>query len=226
MEFEALNAVDGEEGQRRYEEAGSPLIPSLVVAGRASPVMHPMQIATILGLPSPESEVDSARLAWDAASIMDGWIGLLQAAPWGALISPTPSRGRSIRNLTVNAFRPFEMLPDAWRAREFAWYTGEADTSRELPLTSPENLEDFARKVLRDWEDFLMEYGEDLKREDPEVRSSRGEVPYSVVLRAQRWHVAFHYRQILDFLRTQGIEPENVLDVEGFEDLDLPPSIY
>jgi len=185
-----------------------------------------MQIATILGLPSPESEVDSARLAWDAASIMDGWIELQTVAPWESLIAPTPSRGRSIRNLTVNAFRPFEMLPQAWHAREFAWYTGEADASRERPLTGPEKLEDFARKILRDWEDFLMEYGETLKQEDPEVRSSRGEVPYSIVLRAQRWHVAFHHRQIVDFLRTQGIEPENVLDVEGFEDLDLPPSIY
>lgn len=201
-------------------------MPSLVVNGLAFPIMHPLQIASILGLPRPESEVDSVRLAWDTVSIMDDWVEILPEAPWELLVTPTPSRGRSIRNLTVNAFRPFELLPDAWRTRSFEWYTGEADTHRELPLTDLGKLEGFARMALRGWEDFLMESEEELGKEDPEIQSSRGEVPYSLVLRAQRWHVAFHHRQVVDFLRSEGMDPKNVLDVEGFEDLDLPPEIY
>jgi hypothetical protein len=55
VEFEAMNAIDGGEGQRRYVDAGSPMIPSLLVGGRTFPIMHPSQIASLLSLPGPMS---------------------------------------------------------------------------------------------------------------------------------------------------------------------------
>ena len=220
-----MNAIDGGEGQRRYVEAGSPIIPSLVVGGRTFPIMHPSQIASLLDLPGTESGVDSVRLGWDAVSILDNWVELLPQASWESLVAPTPSRGRSVRNLTVNTFRPFELLVKAWRSHTFRWYTGAADAERERPLVDHEKLAGFARGIMRRWEDFLMETGEELG-EDPEIESNRGMVPYSVIVRSQKWHAAFHHRQIVAFLRSEGVGLEGALDVEAFEDLELPREIY
>jgi hypothetical protein len=220
-----MNAIDGGEGQRRYVEAGSPMIPSLLVGGRTFPILHPSQIASLLDLPETEPGVDSVRLGWDAVSILDNWVELLPEASWASLVAPTPSRGRSVRNLTVNTFRPFELLVEARRSHTFRWYTGEADAERERPLVDYEKLAGFARRILYRWEDFMMESGEELG-EDPEVASNRGMVPYSVILRSQRWHAAFHHRQIVAFLRSEGVELEGALDVEAFEDLELPREVY
>lgn len=220
-----MNAVDGGEGQRRYVEAGSPIIPSLLAGGRTFPIMHPSQIASLLDLPRSETGVDSVRLGWDIVSILDNWAELVPQAPWELLVASTPSRGRSVRNLTVNTFRPFELLAEAWRSHTFQWYTGEADAERERPLTDHDKLARFAWEIMRRWEDFLMETGDELG-EDPEIESNRGKAPYSVILRSQKWHAAFHHRQIVAFLRSEGVGLEGALDVEAFEDLDLPREVY
>ncbi len=206
-------------------EAGSPIIPSLLVGGRTFPIMHPSQISSLLDLAGSEPDVDSVRLGWDTVSILDNWVELLPQASWESLVAPTPSRGRSVRNLTVNTFRPFELLVEAWRSHMFRWYTGEADAERERPLVDYEKLAGFARGILYRWEDFMMESGEELG-EDPEIESNRGIVPYSVILRTQKWHAAFHHRQIVAFLRSEGVGLEGALDVEAFEDLELPREIY
>lgn len=194
--------------------------------GRTFPVLHPQQIASVLDLPRPGGSLDNVRLAWDTVSILENWVELLVFPTWEQLDKPTPSRGRTLRNLTVNTFRPYELLPGAWKTGRFDWYTGEEDAKRERLLTTREELEEFAAQVLRDWEMFLMEVGDELSHKDPVVHSNRGDAPFSVLLRSQRWHAAFHHRQLVDFLHAEGVILEGELDVEGFEDLDLPEEIY
>lgn len=218
--------MDDGEGQRRHERAGAPIIPSLVVDGRVFPILHPVQIASALGLPQPEESTGSVRLGWDAASILESWATLLPSASWEQVNKSTPSRGRSIRNLTVNTFRPYEMLPETWRTGRFEWRTGEEDAKREREVTDLRKLEDFAWKIQRRWEDFLLDSEAELKATDPIIESNRGDAPYSVILRSQRWHAAFHHRQIVDSFAGGGVQVAEALDVSGFDDLDLPDAIY
>jgi len=96
------------------------VIPALVVDGHVTPVLHVSQIAEALGLPAPTSGSPS-RDGVEAAAILDAWIAILREADWEALLAPTPARGRSLRNLTVNVFHPFELLPTAWSRSEFSW---------------------------------------------------------------------------------------------------------
>lgn len=226
MEFDSLNARDGDNGERRYKEVGSPVVPSLVVDERVYPILHPSQIASVLEIPSSELENDNIRLAWDTVSILESWLEvLLPSASWDQIVKPTRSRGRTVRNLTVNAFHPFELLPIAWRDCRFDWYP-EEDAQREREITDFAELNDSARKIFNKWQMFLMEAEDEFEARDPLVTSSRGDAPFSIVLRSQRWHVAFHYRQIVDFLTTEGVDTKGALDVEGFTDLGLPPEIY
>ncbi len=215
MEHESLNAADGGEGARRWAEAGRPVLPSLVVDGRVVPVLHVSQIAEELALPVPASVPE--RDAADATTILDAWIDGIRQADWETLLEPTPARGRSLRNLTVNVFHPFELLPDAWRTGEFDWRP-EDDGAREAGLVTQEALLAFAEASAAGWRAFRA--GTDVASQDEPVRSSRGEVRFSALLSFQRWHAAYHYRQLVSVLGVDG------LDLGAFEGLTLPRDVF
>jgi hypothetical protein len=212
-----LNISDGE-GVQRWREAGCPTVPALVVAGRAVPVLHVSQIAAALGLPQAPSG-DPQRDGTDAAVILEAWLGHIHELDWETLLRPTPSRGRSLRNLTVNVFHPFELLSAAWTTHRFDWQP-EADHIRETAITNTGVLYRFAEHTAADWQQFLNNVGDRLGSCDPVVSSPRADVAFSVLLSSQRWHAAYHYRQLLDVLDKDG------LDLSRFEDLALPNAIF
>ena len=210
---------DSGDGERRWREAGRPLVPTLVVRGEPTPVLHVSQIAEALGLPPPPGG-SPRRDAHDATRILDSWLSHVGALEWQTLLRPTPSRGRSLRNLTVNVFCPFELLPTAWSTGGFDWRP-EEDGTREATLGDRTALVHFAEQATAGWTRFLTEAGDELARRDPLVASPRGDVPFSTLLSFQRWHAAFHYRQLAEFLRLGGAP-----DLAAFEDLALPRDVY
>jgi hypothetical protein len=173
----------------------------LVVDGHATPVLHVSQIAEALGLPAPAGG-SPAQDGQDALAVLRAWIETLHDRHWEALLEPTPARGRTLRNLTVNVFHPFELLPAAWTSGEFPWHP-EDDGVREQRLTSLDDLLGFAVRGADGWQDFLVRA--DLESDDPVVDTSRGRVHFSAIVSFQRWHAAYHYRQLVHVL---GREPE------------------
>jgi hypothetical protein len=218
VSFESLNAADGAEGERRWNEAGRPVVPTLVVDGQATPVLHISQIAETLGLSSAPGG-PPGRDGADAAAVLDAWLRHVREADPETLVLPTPSRGRTPCNLTVNVFHPFELLPAAWRDGEFPWHP-EEDDDREQQLGGRDGLLAFAESAAAGWRRFLDE--EDPEARDPVVRSPRGPVRFSALVSFQRWHAAYHYRQLVHALgggRTQ-------LDLDSFDDLVLPREVF
>ena len=80
-----------------------------MTGGTITPVLHVSQIADTLGLPPPPS-AHPLRDGRDADAVLEAWLRQVRALDWDTLLRPTPSRGRSLRNLTVNVFHPFELL--------------------------------------------------------------------------------------------------------------------
>lgn len=199
-------------------------MPSIVIDGRATPILHVSQLCSLLGLPEPEAAT-STRLAWDTVAILRGWLDHLPELDWRLLVEPTPSRGRSLRNLTVNVFRPFGLLPGAWETGRFDWDPDE-DDELEARLTTTEEVVGFAERIFLDWNGFVLEAGEALELWDPVVRSPRGELAYSALLASQRWHAGFHYRQLTEFLRTEGVVLPGGFAVESLADLRLPAEVF
>jgi hypothetical protein len=181
-------------------------------------VLHVSQIAQALGLPLPPPG-EPLREGRDAKAILDAWVGHLSAIGWEELVAPTPSRGRSLRNLTVNVFRPFELLPAAWRTREFDWRP-EEDAAHERQLIDRAAVLQFAGGAAADWLRFVDAQVDELGRRDPPVSTQRGTVTFSALLAFQRWHAAYHYRQLVD---VAGVRDS--LDLTPF-DLALPDQIY
>ena len=204
--------------------AGSPAVPSVLVGGVASPVLHVSQLALMLGLEAPQQQ-EPARLAWDAASVLDGWLSLIGPLDFETLLLPTPSRERSLRNLTVNVFHPFELLPVAFDEGRFDWDPA-LDDERETSLRDAAAVVEYAAVLSVAWRDWLLEREAQLLVRDPKVDSPRGRITYRNLLASQRWHAAFHYRQAVVFLDGRGHDVSGAFSLEGMHDLDLPHEIY
>jgi len=173
-------------------------VPSLSADGAVIPILHVSQIASALGLPAPPG-LERARLAWDLASLLDAWVERLRGIDWEVLTRSTPSRGRSLRNLTVNVFHPIELLPEAWESGQFDWDPDE-DPAREAELRTAEETVRYADRIAAGWSSFLLELGDEIEEHNPAVASPRGGVTYGELLASQRWHAEFHVREVEEFL--------------------------
>ena len=212
-----------DEGARRWREAGSPLIPSALLDGAVLPILDVSQLAAALGLAVAARGAIPAA-AWDLAAVLDAWTDLLPLAPADLLTAPTPSRGRSIRNLTVNTFHPVELLPAAAEQGAFPW-DPDGDDEREAALPDPASVLGYARGIAAAWMVWLLEHAADLEP-SLTVSSPRGELPLGDLLLSQRWHAAFHYRQLTAFLSTHGVSAEGALQAESLAGLELPSEVF
>jgi hypothetical protein len=60
----------------------------------------------------------------------------------------------------------------------------------------------YAAGICASWGAWIDRRDADLSHSDPTVVSPRGEITFSVLLDAQRWHAAFHLRQLDAILDT------------------------
>jgi hypothetical protein len=212
------------DGARRWADAGRPPVPSLLVDGVASPILHVSQLASMLGLQAP-AQLESTRLAWDTVSVLDAWVELIGPLDLETLTAATPSRGRSLRNLTVNVFHPFQLLPVAFETGRFDW-DPDLDERREATLHDAASVVAYARSGCADWQAWLQENEALLLAGNPEITSPRGRVTYANLLDSQRWHAAFHYRQLLAFLDERGHDITTALSLESLGGLSLPGEVF
>jgi hypothetical protein len=194
------------------------------VDGVASPILHVSQLASLLGLEAP-LQLEVWRLASDATAVLGSWLELIRQLDFETLIAPTPSRGRSLRNLTVNVFQPFELLPIAFEEGRFDW-DPSLDEVREAPLHDAAAVVDYAADRYLSWQAWLFDHEAALLADDPDVDTPRGKVRYRNLLDSQRWHAAFHYRQLLVFLESRGRDLTGALSLTTLRDLHLPREIF
>lgn len=225
IDFVSLNAIDGGPGQERHAEAGGPTIPCLLLDGEPFSFQHPSQIASIVGL-EVEGGQPATGVAWSLLDVLMRWLDVIADVPFEGLRTPTPSRERDIRNLTVNVFRPIRYLPETWRNGEFHWYTGEADLQQEAFLRTTGEVHAFAQEIAFEFNGFLLDHGDELSERDPQLTGNRGEMPYSALLQTQRFHAAFHYRQIVDHLAGTGVKDAEQLPEAVVREIALPPNLY
>lgn len=201
------------------------MVPSVELDGSIYPLLHVSQLASLLDLPSP-GFLDAPRLGWDLAAILEAWLEYLRLLRDEDVLRPTPSRGRTLRNLTVNVFNPVELLPRAWNTGRFDW-NPDLDEVLESRLGTLTALVAWADQRLAGWRDFLLETDESIGHVDPAVASPRGSVSYTALLASQRWHAAFHYRQLREFVEAEELPaPESPYSLEGLTDLELPAEVF
>jgi hypothetical protein len=200
------------------------MLPSIAIDGVVSPLLHVSQLSSLLGLDG-DTAGDAVGLARDTVSLLEAWTRELAELPWPLVTRPTPSRGRSLRNLTVNVFHPFELLPGAWLDGEFPW-DPDLDEEREAAFGDTATLAGWARTTLDGWRVFLAEHQDELGERDPVIASPRGPIGWTALLASQRWHAAFHLRQLELFLAIEGVPRVSTFSVETLQDLELPAAVW
>ena len=200
------------------------MIPSLVLDGGAIPILHRSPLAKLLDLPLAD-EAGATALAWDCAVLLDAWVDGIRDLAFAELVEPTRSRGRSLRNLTVNVFHPFELLPGALEEGDFPW-DPDGDADREEPLTTAESVVEYAAERAAGWRWFLAGLGDRLDHDLPVVSSPRGEIGFADLLAQQRWHAAFHYRQLVAHRIETGRGLASPFVVHRLVGLRLPLAVF
>jgi hypothetical protein len=200
-------------------------VPAVEIDGVSTPILHMSQLAALLDIPAPPA-LESTRLGYDILLVVESWAANLVALPWELLLASTSSRGRSVRNLTMNALYPISLLPATWETGRLDWGVVDLDEERAAAYTSSAQLAELARGVHARWSVFMLDSKETLERDDPVVETARGRLRYSELLAAQRWHVAFHHRQIAEFLAAAGVEPKHPFRVEQLAGLSLPETVF
>ncbi len=223
VEFESVNPVEVD-GQARWEQLGRPRIPSLVVDGRTTAIYHVSQVASLLGMTTAAS-AESVRLAWDLAAVLEAWSDQLATIDFQTMIAPTPSRGRTIRNLTVNVHEPIHELTIAWEQGTFTWDT-DRDEARAADLEDEQAVRSYAEAKTAEWIVFLTDLGDEVGRRDPDVSAGAEQLSFGALLDAQRFHAAFHYRQITTFLAQRSNASPPPFQLDRLEGLRLPEAIF
>lgn len=72
----------------------------------------------------------------------------------------------------------------------------------------------------------MLSESERLEKSNRSVTSPRGDVTFSSLLASQRWHCAFHYRQMVHFLAPKGLVLPGAFQVESPTDIDLPETVF
>jgi hypothetical protein len=161
----------------------------------------------------------------DLNAVLTAWIECLEPLPWAVLQEPTPSRGRSLRELSVNVFRPIELLVEAWRDGRFFWIANEDDVRVER-LNDPGLLLDYIRGVQQAWTVFMGEEADNLGGAERPVLTAKGDLTYRSLLDAQRLHAAYHLRQLIEFLESSGRAPAVRFRPEHIQGLQLPAAVF
>jgi hypothetical protein len=222
----------------RWLAAGSPPVPTLVVAGAAHVLQHPSQAGLLLGLETPPSLRDARAVAWDIDEVVEAWLALAGTAPWRVLLDPMPVLGRTALALTVDSMIGIAALPEAFSSGWFHWpgnpQTGETGDDAVVAYEGSvvgavggrEDLLRFARPVAERWRRFLHDRDDELASEpDRRVETPRGELTWVELLEAQRLHAAQHLRQATTFVASRGCAvPE--LDLKSLHGLQLPEAIF
>jgi hypothetical protein len=195
------------EQRERWQAAGSPPVPTLVVGGVAHVLQHPGQAAELLGLSMPAALRDARQVAWDIDALVDAWLELARATPWDVLTTPGVVLGRTPLALTVDALVGVCAVTAALWTGWFHWpgnpetgATGDAEigpyeASVVASIHDREALLAFAGRVANGFRASVLEHDTLLGNPTAPVLAVRGELALVELLEAQRLHCAGHYRQ-------------------------------
>jgi hypothetical protein len=182
-------------------------------------IMHVSQVARLLDLPAPPL-AESSQAAYDIGLLLESWERMLRPLSAQAIVADTASRGRSIRNLTMNAVYPISLVPLAYATEVFDWGLVDRDEERAQPYTNAAALADFTRGVRNALSAFVTWHEDELAESDPWIEAPRGRMRFSELLNHQRWHLAFHQRQIAEHL-----DLPNERNLPGRLGVELPDTV-
>ena len=208
--FESVD-VGTDAGRARWEAAGRPGLPAVLAGEVATSIATLAQLAAAVGAAAPPGR-PTAQEAGECLALLHAWLAHVRALDWELLSRPTQSRGRTLRELTVNVFEQLEHAPEAWETGELRRDPGD-DATRAAAFASRDELVGWADGIAQRWGDFLLLHERDLDEAPPPFASARGTLEWGPFVSAKLWHTAFHYRELVEFCQAEDVpRPAGVLE--------------
>jgi hypothetical protein len=184
----------------------------VVFGDQRQAIYHVDQLAAMLGIAPDTSDASYPMLVNALERVLAAIERAVRQVPPEHLGSPTPNRGRDIRELAYNIHDPIRGLAASLDSGVFDWRT-EYDYERSRGFGTVEDLAGFCRSVRISWV-------ERARRVDPDeaarpVSTERGELTNAKLLEAQAIHAARHLGDVYGFLREIGVEPADELDEQA-----------
>lgn len=198
-------------------------VPVAARDGRAIEIMHVDQLREFLGLPPEDAAASYQELVEALGRVLEAVERAVRQVPDAHLSTPTPNRGRDIRELAYNIHLPVRLMSEGLDSGLFDWSTsGDFAASRAFEATT--QLADFCGDIRQAWlANARSATAEDVERV---AWTPRGLITQQQVLESQAWHAAQHLRQIYVFLREIGVEPDHELTAEEMEPIHLGDTVF
>ncbi len=186
-------------------------------------ILHVDQLRDLLGLPAEAPSAAYPELAAALDRVLEAIEEAVRLVPTGQLATPTPNRGRDIRELAYNIHYPIRLMAESLDSGLFEWKT-DRDYAESRRFASTAELAEFCREIRLRW----WKRARSVSEEDAELQTEtlKGALSNRQILESQAWHAAQHLRQIYVFLREIGIESESELGPADMAPIKLGNTVF
>ena len=186
-------------------------------------IFHVDQLGRFLGLPPDKNAPAYRDLVAALERVLEAVERAVRQVPSAHLSTPTPNRGRDLRELVYNIHDPINLMRESLETGRFDWLTAD-DFQESRRFTTSAELAQFCRATRLHWvERAILVDAEEAMRS---VWTPRGDLSQQQLLEAQAWHAAQHLRQIYVFLKEIGITPIEELTADGMQPIKLGEEIF
>lgn len=176
-----------------------------------------------LGLPPGADSPPYQALVAALDRVLDAVERAVRQVPTGHLGTPTPNRGRDLRELVYNIHDPVRALGAALDAGRFERVSTE-DEPRSRHFATTETLANYCRAIRQGWLRRAILVDEETAARL--VPTPRGPLTNQELLEGQAGHAAQHLRQIYVFLREIGIAPVQELTAAAMAPITLGEQVF
>jgi hypothetical protein len=210
------------EAAAEHRALGFDSVPVAVQGDRRLEIYHVDQLREWLGLAMDEEAPGYLDLVAACERVLKAVERAILQVPDAHLGSPTPNRGRDVRELAYNIHAPLWTVADSLDTGVYRTAAKSFDNSRYF--ASVADLAEFARVVRQRW--LARALRATPMEIDAVVSTRRGDLTQLQLLDFQARHAAGHLRQLYVFLRDLGIEPDRELTAAEMAPISLTEDVF
>lgn len=219
----ARDVYNDPEARSEMAALGFDAVPVAVLGELRLAILHADQLREMLGLPAEAPPGSYQELVAALNRVLEAVEEAVLLLPAEHISTPTPNRGRDIRELAYNIHYPVRVMAVSLDSGLFEWRT-EKDFAKSRRFTAPAELVAFCREIRQNWQKRARLVGE----EDAQNYTETLKDAFSnlQILESQAWHAAQHLRQIYVFLRAIGVEPAHEMTAEEMTPIHLGDTVF
>ncbi len=222
ISYEGMDVENDPAARAALAALGYRSVPVVAVGARSMAGWNPTRLAALVGLTGfAEQAAPAEELIRSLEVVLDGALRAVRQVPDNRLTMRSPDRDRPLRQLAHHIFNVVEAAVDAdvLGRLDLAWLVGDVPAH-----TGAERIARYGEAVRAKLVAWYREI--DQSAFDRAIDTADGPCTLGLVFERTRSHAAQHLRQLYEFLRWCGVEPDRPLGREDLKGIDLPDAVW